>query len=947
MDAAPRAALHPRFLRLATLAATLLLAAALSTPAAALKLNEIRPWSGSTGVGDSTEAFPNLVELYNETGSAQSVAGWHLGGATASDLIALPAWSIPAGAYLTVVFGAGTDDADFSDNAGTFHAGATGWVLAPDAGEVGLYDAAPAAASLKDFVSYGIAGGSFGVAYGHSQTASQWPAGQFVDLTGQSIFAHVSRIPSGFDADTTSDWNEMEASFVSETTPDNAIQLAPRNGTLQESLAQYAWRGLAHADSYFVEVASDSFFTTVVESVITDSTVYTPPAPLADGVYFWRVRPYIGGSPADPAARWVYGQTDLSISPEKWRRNRAEMPFGGAYALVPQFFQHKDSGMLCLWNRETASRMGCTETAGNNGPWDAAHPTGNHILNCRHCGMYCTRAAIQMINAQFGGSLLQDEISYNLKNGDLAGPEGDLGHGIGAWASENNTYSWSLNGVAAPEALNGNAAIPWNTYKAQIDAGRPVLAAIAPPGILHSVVLTGYFEFWGFRWIHITDPWPGRTGWYFWSLMPVRRYYTLPLAGAITGRAGDGAVITDTDGDGVVDFDEGNPRPLESDAHSADTDWDGVGDKADIGTYTFHRLYHPSHFSSTLGFADVDGDGNRGENDCDADGDGDYDRAENLDGDARVFEAGETCPHRAASVDLTLAVTGITVCPGGQGKPVFAGGTLAPHTTYDVAIYQMPCANPAYHAPMNADYTVTTNGAGNITTQAGPCLPPGLYVAAFGATDDGLYEPGCDPVVCFTIDVATATLAAADLAAAATPGGPRVTWWSRERAAFDHFRVLRAAPGAERAAIATVENRAPGFPATLAFVDAAAEPGREYDYWVEGVKDGAVAVTLGPVRLADALPAALAFAGSHPNPFDAATTLAFDLPRGAGHVTLVLYDLAGRRVRTLVAGGIAPGRHRLAWDGRGDDGQSVRPGVYLARLVTGLGARTSRLVKTH
>jgi len=70
-----------------------------------------------------------------------------------------------------------------------------------------------------------------------------------------------------------------------------------------------------------------------------------------------------------------------------------------------------------------------------------------------------------------------------------------------------------------------------------------------------------------------------------------------------------------------------------------------------------------------------------------------------------------------------------------------------------------------------------------------------------------------------------------------------------------------------------------------------------------------------------------------PNPFNPQTTLSFDLAR-AGHVSLVIYALDGRRVRELIAADYPIGRFSTLWDGRSDLGRRVASGVYLYRLVT-------------
>ena len=48
-------------------------------------------------------------------------------------------------------------------------------------------------------------------------------------------------------------------------------------------------------------------------------------------------------------------------------------------------------------------------------------------------------------------------------------------------------------------------------------------------------------------------------------------------------------------------------------------------------------------------------------------------------------------------------------------------------------------------------------------------------------------------------------------------------------------------------------------------------------------------------------------------------------------MTVDVFDIAGRRVRQLVDGSLAPGEHRLSWDGRGEDGAPVGAGVFFVR----------------
>jgi len=68
-----------------------------------------------------------------------------------------------------------------------------------------------------------------------------------------------------------------------------------------------------------------------------------------------------------------------------------------------------------------------------------------------------------------------------------------------------------------------------------------------------------------------------------------------------------------------------------------------------------------------------------------------------------------------------------------------------------------------------------------------------------------------------------------------------------------------------------------------------------------------------------------------PNPFNPQTSVFFSLPR-AQQVDVGVYDLAGRRVRTLHRGQLAEGEQRLGWNGCDDGGMQAPAGVYMVRV---------------
>ena len=74
--------------------------------------------------------------------------------------------------------------------------------------------------------------------------------------------------------------------------------------------------------------------------------------------------------------------------------------------------------------------------------------------------------------------------------------------------------------------------------------------------------------------------------------------------------------------------------------------------------------------------------------------------------------------------------------------------------------------------------------------------------------------------------------------------------------------------------------------------------------------------------------------GNTPNPFRSATAIAFSLARNE-NVSMRIYDLAGRLVRTVLSQPLGPGRHQVMWNARDDDGRRVAHGIYVLRLEAG------------
>jgi len=81
------------------------------------------------------------------------------------------------------------------------------------------------------------------------------------------------------------------------------------------------------------------------------------------------------------------------------------------------------------------------------------------------------------------------------------------------------------------------------------------------------------------------------------------------------------------------------------------------------------------------------------------------------------------------------------------------------------------------------------------------------------------------------------------------------------------------------------------------------------------------------------LPTTFALYQNHPNPFNPITTIRYDLPED-GPVSIIIYDLMGREIKTLVKQVSAPGRYSVNWNGTNQWGKQIASGMYFYRMET-------------
>jgi flagellar hook assembly protein FlgD len=82
----------------------------------------------------------------------------------------------------------------------------------------------------------------------------------------------------------------------------------------------------------------------------------------------------------------------------------------------------------------------------------------------------------------------------------------------------------------------------------------------------------------------------------------------------------------------------------------------------------------------------------------------------------------------------------------------------------------------------------------------------------------------------------------------------------------------------------------------------------------------------------------------YPNPFSTASSVVFQSP-GLASVTLEVYDVSGRLVKSQELGAVSEGRQTVLWDGSSSSGETLSNGVYIIRLAGGSGSSaTARVI---
>jgi hypothetical protein len=376
---------------------------------------------------------------------------------------------------------------------------------------------------------------------------------------------------------------------------------------------------------YQLQIASDDSFSNVIYDVTSSEetekqTYYKPNQPLPEGTYYYRV------CEQSCVGDFINKRTVISKMMEEC----------GSYKVLDNMQyrrQRKDTKLLCL-DMCPSHLDNTTEKH-----WDNIHPinsiTGEYLddLNLNtipnggeHGSNNCVRASIAMMVSFYGKKLSQDRIAYYIQEeGDGVGngiPEEDLAHEVPMNPNEEtDTLAWAL-GV---EDKDTDLYTPpdehppsFDNLKTWLDAGRPIMTRIEG----HMRTMNGYNECDGQQWVHILDPWTGPRWETYESWCSSAEQTWVGPTQAPNAREDEPEIWIDSDGDGIMDFDE--QVRFHTGRFDKDSDNDGVNDKEDIYEYVFKEdnTYHKRN--ADLNF-EIDGvndtDGVRKEKDPDNDDD--------------------------------------------------------------------------------------------------------------------------------------------------------------------------------------------------------------------------------------------------------------------------------------------------------------------------------------
>lgn len=156
------------------------------------------------------------------------------------------------------------------------------------------------------------------------------------------------------------------------------------------------------------------------------------------------------------------------------------------------------------------------------------------------------------------------------------------------------------------------------------------------------------------------------------------------------------------------------------------------------------------------------------------------------------------------------------------------------------------------------------------------------------------------------------------------------------------FDVERSPDGTEFQKVGFVEgNGTTTTPQQYEFEDDLSEPGT-YSYRLKQIDLDGTFEYSSVIEATITGPQDFTLAQNYPNPFNPETNIRYEVPV-ASKVTLVIYNILGEKIRTLVDEEKPIGQHSVLWDSRDDYGRNVGSGVYFYRMTADNFSKTMKL----
>ena len=127
------------------------------------------------------------------------------------------------------------------------------------------------------------------------------------------------------------------------------------------------------------------------------------------------------------------------------------------------------------------------------------------------------------------------------------------------------------------------------------------------------------------------------------------------------------------------------------------------------------------------------------------------------------------------------------------------------------------------------------------------------------------------------------------------------------------------------------------------FTDQDIQVGIRYYYKLEDVNLNGVRTEHGPISVEVTAPESFELSQNYPNPFNPETKIRYQLPNSA-KVMVIIFDILGREVKSLVNEKLEAGFHEITWNGRNNSGRRVSSGVYYYQIRSGEFKETKKMI---